>query len=63
MLENRVPFDVFVVEMWVIRPMIKVAPQEENGGESVIIQAISRKCAKLNRGHQMGGGKAARIAV
>ena len=33
--------------------MIKVALQEENGAES---QVISRKCAKLNRRHQMGGG-------
>ena len=37
--------------------MIKVAPQEENSAESVIIQAISRECAKLNQRHQMGGGK------
>ena len=34
-MENKVPFDVFVVEMWVIRPMIKFAPQEEKGAESV----------------------------
>ena len=47
-MENKVPFNVFVVEMWVIRPMIKFAPQEEKGAESVIIWAISRKCAKLN---------------
>ena len=33
----------FFVEMWVIRPMIKFAPQEENGAESVINRAISRK--------------------
>ena len=30
------------------RPMMKFAPQEENGVGSVIIRAISRKCAKLN---------------
>ena len=47
-MENKVPFDVFVVEMWVVRPMIKFAPQVENGEEIVIIRAISRKCAKLN---------------
>ena len=38
----------FVVEMWFMRPMIKFARQEENGAESVIIRAISSKCAKLN---------------
>ena len=46
-MENKVPFDVFDVEMWVIRPMIKFGPQEENGAERLIILAISRKCAKL----------------
>ena len=39
----------------------KVCPQQEKGAESVIIRAISRKCAKLNGRHQRGG-KAARIA-
>ena len=47
-MENKVPFNVFVVEMWVIRPMIKFDPQEEKGAKSIVIRAISRKCAKLN---------------
>ena len=38
----------FVVEMWVIRPLIKFAPQEENGAENAIIRAILRKFTKLN---------------
>ena len=38
----------FVVELWVIRPMIKFAHKEESGAESAIIWAISRRCAKLN---------------
>ena len=39
--------------------MIKVAPQKENDAGSLINQAIRRRCAKLNRRHQMGGGKVA----
>ena len=54
MLVDQEMSDVFVVEMWDIKPTINDAQQEENSAGSVMEQGILTKCVKRSRNKTLG---------